>query len=160
MRPFSRLLLGLAVVACLATHGPAAAQLAASPAPNTTQAPALSAVQARQVLEVLNDPRRRQEFAATLDAIARSLPTAAPVRAGPAAPALDKAAPTDLALAPNSLGAALVVGVSGFLARVGDEATIEGLHAGANGYIVKPFTKAILEEKIHKIVQRLAAATA
>lgn len=32
--------------------------------------------------------------------------------------------------------------------------------SGAAGYIVKPFTKAILEEKIHKIVQRLAAATA
>ena len=31
---------------------------------------------------------------------------------------------------------------------------------GAAGYIVKPFTKAILEEKIQKIVQRLAAATA
>ena len=32
--------------------------------------------------------------------------------------------------------------------------------SGAAGYIVKPFTKAILEEKIQKIVQRLAAATA
>lgn len=32
--------------------------------------------------------------------------------------------------------------------------------SGAAGYIVKPFTKAILEEKILKIVQRLTAAAA
>ena len=32
--------------------------------------------------------------------------------------------------------------------------------SGAAGYIVKPFTKAILEEKILKIVQRIAAAAA
>jgi len=29
--------------------------------------------------------------------------------------------------------------------------------SGAAGYIVKPFTKATLEEKVHKIVQKLAA---
>ena len=28
---------------------------------------------------------------------------------------------------------------------------------GASGYIVKPFTKATLEEKVHKIVQKIAA---
>ena len=31
---------------------------------------------------------------------------------------------------------------------------------GAAGYIVKPFTKATLEEKVQKIMQKLAAATA
>ena len=30
--------------------------------------------------------------------------------------------------------------------------------SGAAGYIVKPFTKATLEEKVQKIIQRLAAA--
>lgn len=29
--------------------------------------------------------------------------------------------------------------------------------SGASGYIVKPFTKATLEEKVHKILQKLAA---
>jgi two-component system chemotaxis response regulator CheY len=29
--------------------------------------------------------------------------------------------------------------------------------SGANGYIVKPFTKATLEEKVHKILQKAAA---
>ncbi len=83
---------------------------------------------------MLNDPGRRQEFTATLDAIARSLPAAsAPSPApsarkppGEAAPAPPGAAvPTELTLAPNSLGAALVVGASSFLSRIGDEA--EGL---------------------------------
>lgn len=32
--------------------------------------------------------------------------------------------------------------------------------SGAAGYIVKPFTKATLEEKVQKIVQKMAAATA
>ena len=32
--------------------------------------------------------------------------------------------------------------------------------SGASGYIVKPFTKATLEEKVQKILQKLAAATA
>ena len=32
--------------------------------------------------------------------------------------------------------------------------------AGAAGYIVKPFTKATLEEKVQKIMQKIAGATA
>ena len=32
--------------------------------------------------------------------------------------------------------------------------------SGAAGYIVKPFTKATLEEKVQKIVQKMAAAAA
>ena len=32
--------------------------------------------------------------------------------------------------------------------------------SGAAGYVVKPFTKATLEEKVTKIMQKLAAATA
>jgi two-component system, chemotaxis family, chemotaxis protein CheY len=37
------------------------------------------------------------------------------------------------------------------------EDIVTAAQAGANGYIVKPFTKATLEEKIAKIVQRMAA---
>jgi two-component system chemotaxis response regulator CheY len=32
--------------------------------------------------------------------------------------------------------------------------------SGAAGYVVKPFTKATLEEKVTKILQKLAAAAA
>jgi two-component system chemotaxis response regulator CheY len=37
------------------------------------------------------------------------------------------------------------------------EDIVTAAQAGANGYIVKPFTKATLEEKITKIVQKMAA---
>jgi two-component system chemotaxis response regulator CheY len=37
------------------------------------------------------------------------------------------------------------------------EDIVTAAQAGASGYIVKPFTKATLEEKVAKIVQKLAA---
>jgi two-component system chemotaxis response regulator CheY len=37
------------------------------------------------------------------------------------------------------------------------EDIINAAHHGANGYIVKPFTKATLEEKVNKIMQKAAA---
>lgn len=37
------------------------------------------------------------------------------------------------------------------------EDIVMAAQAGASGYIVKPFTKATLEEKVMKIVQRIAA---
>jgi two-component system chemotaxis response regulator CheY len=40
------------------------------------------------------------------------------------------------------------------------EDIVRAAQEGAAGYIVKPFTKATLEEKVTKIMQKLAAATA
>ena len=40
------------------------------------------------------------------------------------------------------------------------EDIITAAQAGANGYIVKPFTKATLEEKFNKILQKLAPQAA
>jgi len=37
------------------------------------------------------------------------------------------------------------------------EQIIEAAQAGVNGYVVKPFTAATLEEKINKIFERVAA---
>ena len=37
------------------------------------------------------------------------------------------------------------------------EDIITAAQAGASGYIVKPFTKATLEEKVQKILQKMAA---
>jgi len=37
------------------------------------------------------------------------------------------------------------------------EDIVRAAQSGAAGYIVKPFTKATLEEKVHKIMQKLAA---
>ena len=38
------------------------------------------------------------------------------------------------------------------------EDIVRAAHQGAAGYIVKPFTRATLEEKVQKIMQKLAAA--
>jgi two-component system, chemotaxis family, chemotaxis protein CheY len=40
------------------------------------------------------------------------------------------------------------------------EDIVQAAQCGAAGYIVKPFSKATLEEKVQKIMQKMAAATA
>ncbi len=124
----------------------------AAPAPATpSPAPALTAAQAREALDVLNDPGKRAQLVDTLDAIVKAesarpasatAATTAPAAvaappaasaasatpAGPtaAAPPAASAAPTTPApakaepkvtLAPDSLGAAVLVGASGFMNR-------------------------------------------
>ncbi len=82
-------LLAMCPLVCLAAP-------AAKPAAAET-APAISAAQAQQVLVVLNDPRKRAAFINTLNAIARSLPAAAPA----------STAPKKIVLAPNSVASEL-----------------------------------------------------
>jgi len=136
----SRLLVLLACVLVPAAGPPAHAQPTASP-------PALTAEQARQALDVLNDPRKRAEVAAALQAIAAPRPAAADPAAAPApqpaaAPAAAAATPAApaapaaaasaealvLPLAPNSLGAQVLVSVEGFLDRMSDQ-TMNALRA-------------------------------
>jgi len=130
-----------ALFACLVTLS-----LLALPPPAFAQKPAraetppavqgISPEQARQALEVLNDPARRAAFAATLNAIVKAPP--APAAAGKTAPGgtaqaaagkpedKDKAAPPQPALAiplaPDSLGAQVLVSASGMVNRLGNEA--------------------------------------
>ncbi len=82
----------LLALSAMALPAAAATAPASAPAP-----PAISAAQAQQVLDVLNDPKRRAAFTSTLTAIARSLPAAAPA-----------AAPAKVVLAPDSLGGELL----------------------------------------------------
>ena len=144
----NRLLLLLACVLLLVAGPSVHAQPAASP-------PVLTAEQARQALDVLNDPRKRAEMAATLQAIAAPRPAAAdpaapaappapaPTPTAPAAPppapATPAAAPAKpvappsaealvLPLAPDSLGAQVLVSVEGFLDRMSDQ-TMNALRA-------------------------------
>jgi small-conductance mechanosensitive channel len=86
-------------------------------------ASALSATQARQALEVLQDPQKREQLISVLQAIAAAAP-ASPVP--PAAPA--KSAVT---LKPNSLGAQLLVALSGWGARLAGEtaATLQTMNS-------------------------------
>ncbi len=111
-RTLGRLALAL-LCACLLVAAPCAPSRAqssgpSSAAPHATRpasvaAAPISAAQAQQVLDVLNDPRKRAAFTSTLTAIARSLPVAMP------APAAAKpAAPAKVTLAPDSLGSELL----------------------------------------------------
>jgi small-conductance mechanosensitive channel len=97
----------------------------AQPPPATT-APALTAAQARAALDVLNDPKKRAEITTTLEAIAKAQPApAAPAPGAAAANPAAGAAQTGLQipLAPNSLGAQVLVGAESFLNRISADAT-------------------------------------
>ncbi|HVY18206.1 MAG TPA: mechanosensitive ion channel domain-containing protein [Rhodopila sp.] len=137
-----------ALIACLTTVtlavlAPALAPVLASPAfaekpvraeaaPNPAAGQTgISPDQAKQALDVLNDPAKRAAFAATLTAIIKAQPAAAPAKPG-AAPATepakpDQAAPADnhaalpIPLAPDSLGAQVLVSASALVSRLGNE---------------------------------------
>src|SRR5271165_5128900 len=125
---------------------PAATPSASPPAPSA--APPISPAQARDILETLNDPKKRAAFAATLEAMTKALPPAAltsppgstpgsPPGGSPASPpAADQAAanqPADTApappaaelklpLKPDSLGARLLVSASDVIAEASNHA--------------------------------------
>ena len=123
-------MLRLLILVCLVAFVPGAAVLAQMPAqsagtpaakaPPETSAPQISPDDARRALEVLKDPQKRAQITSTLETIARTLPQA-PAEAAPApapAPAPEPASQPSGPLVPNSLGAEVLVGASGFLTHV------------------------------------------
>jgi small-conductance mechanosensitive channel len=130
-----RFLLAGVILLLLAT--PAGAQPPASPAPASQPAtPALTPAQARAALEVLNDPKQRAAFTATLEALAKAAPTPAASGAAPASPAASSSAasaPTPagelpIPLAPDSLGAQVLVTGANFLNHLSDR-VVDAAHA-------------------------------
>ena len=115
----------------------AGSQAAQAPIPPASSAaPGISPADAQRVIDLLNDPKKRADFTATLDAIARTLPPAAPADAPDQTDASAKAAPPNsaavaLPLAPNSLGAQMLVSVSGLVARLTDRlhATLQDIRS-------------------------------
>ena len=108
----------------------AAASALAQPEPAPT-VPALTAVQAQQVLDVLRDPVKRAQLIDTLEALAKVAPgPPAAVAPGPSRPtpaakpaaAPAKAAAPAVALTPNGLGAQLLRQGSHGLAQLSGEA--------------------------------------
>ncbi|HUN44364.1 MAG TPA: mechanosensitive ion channel domain-containing protein [Acetobacteraceae bacterium] len=139
-------------------------------------APALTPAQARTALEVLNDPKKRAEVTATLEAIAKAQPLPAahaapsPPPAGtPPAPAAKKTTPAaekPLALAPNSLGAQVLLQGEGFLSRTSADAE-NALHAMQSlpalwAWIVlmatNPFARGVLENLAWRLAVVMAVA--
>jgi small-conductance mechanosensitive channel len=128
-----RLLLAMWLLA-LASAVPARAQ-PPGPGPAANPAPAISPAQARQVLDVLNDPQKRASFAATLEAIVKALPPAQPAHTAnseppptqpPEPPPAPSPAPPPASEEPsplnsNGLGAEVLVGASTFLNQVSEQ---------------------------------------
>jgi small-conductance mechanosensitive channel len=119
MKHFLPLLL-LLLAAAAPPPAPPPAPVPPVPPSASTTTPA----EARRVLDVLNDPKKRADFTATLEAIAKSMPLPPPEQTT-APPAPDQ---LGIPLEPDSLGAELLVSASGFLGRVGDRA-MGALHA-------------------------------
>ena len=100
----------------------AAASAGAADKPSPAPVPALSQDQARAVLDTLNDPKKRAAFAATLEALVRSLPAPPPAPAGPAPETHTTVEGIVIPLAPDSLGAQVLLTASGFVNEIGNDA--------------------------------------
>jgi small-conductance mechanosensitive channel len=98
---------------------PPAAAVPSTAAPANAPAsvtPSVSPAEAQRLVDLLNDPKKRADFTATLAAIAKSLPQPQPQPAAAAPEAATLAIP----LAPDSLGAELLVSGSSLLGRISD----------------------------------------
>jgi small conductance mechanosensitive channel len=133
------LIIGFLLAAPAAARAQAAA--APAPAPAAAASPSLTAAQAQAVLDVLRDDAKRAQIISVLENLAKALPAApaggpvvnapmpsaavpaagtAPAPAPPPAVAAPAAA-LPLPLAPDSLGAEILVGASKRLASLSDE---------------------------------------
>jgi small-conductance mechanosensitive channel len=121
VRPLALILIMLALI----TGG---LHPAAAAAPTTPPTPAITQAQARQVLDVMNDPAKRAAFTATLEAIVNTLPSTPPPTPSttkpPATttPATTTALGLPIPLTPNSLGAQVLVRAAGLLNQTADQA--------------------------------------
>jgi len=126
-----RLLFCLAFFVLIAGH---TANVRAQTAPPANP-PAVTAAQAQQAIDVLQDPQKRAALIATLQTIAAGSP-AAPASAATLAPAATPApaapakAPTEVTLQPDSLGAQLLVAASRWSVRLagGAAATLQTMN--------------------------------
>jgi small-conductance mechanosensitive channel len=161
-----RLVLILLCAVMLGVPTTASAQKAANPPAGV---PAISADQARTALEVLNDPAKRAAFAATLNAIIKT--QAAGASAAPAEPG--KAPETTvegvtIPLAPDSLGAQVLLSASTFVTHLGNEA-VDGLKTVQSlpllyGWVVvmttNPVALGILGDVSWRVLLTIACAVA
>ncbi len=99
-------------------------QATASQATPPQATPTLAPAQAQQVLDLLRDDKRRAEFTAVLESLAKAAPAVAGTPATPAAsssPAASAAPSPILPLTPNSLGAQVVDQAATALASTGTQ---------------------------------------
>ncbi|MEA2778162.1 MAG: moderate conductance mechanosensitive channel [Acetobacteraceae bacterium] len=174
-----RLLLVIFSAVILGVPAPSGAQKAASPA---SPPPAISADQAHAALDVLNDPAKRAAFAATLNAIIKAQPGPAatiaatsPPPAAPAATTLPAAAPAEttvqgltIPLAPDSLGAQVLLSASAFVNRIGSQTvnameavqSLPLLYGWAFVMATNPIARGVLVDVAWRVILVLACAAA
>jgi moderate conductance mechanosensitive channel len=170
-------LTALALPPAAGAQSPAATQTApAAPAPTPpAAAPAgITPDQARQALEVLNDPAKRTAFAATLNAIIKANPAAA-TKTGtlPAAATPPAATPTPpgalpIPLTPDSLGAQVLVSASALVTHLGTETvhaldTVQSLPllwGWAVVMVTNPYARDLLVSVSWRVALALACAVA
>ena len=135
-------------------------------------APALSADQARTALDVLNDPAKRAAVVATLNAIVKAQP---PTASSTAAAEPAKPSPTEttvegvtIPLAPDSLGAQILLSASAFVNNVGNQAmdaldTVQSLpllYGWAVVMATNPIARSLLTDVAWRVALVLAIAAA
>jgi moderate conductance mechanosensitive channel len=135
----------------------------------TAPAPSLPADQAKTALDVLNDPAKRAAVAATLNAIIKAQPapsaSAEPAKPPPAETAVEG---LSIPLAPDSLGAQILLSASVFVNNVGNQAmdaleTVQSLPL-LYGWVVvmatNPIARSLLLDVTWRIALVLACAAA
>jgi hypothetical protein len=116
------------ILLSLAFLGLPAAATAQKPSTEQAVAAPISADQARVALDVLSDPAKRAAFAATLNAIIKAQPAAAasagtaPAQSGKPPPNETTVEGVTIPLAPDSLGAQVLLSASGFVNHAGNQA--------------------------------------
>src|SRR5271165_3953907 len=162
--PMIRAVLILLCFLAVSVAPPAAAQPPAA-------APAISADQARTALDVLNDPAKRAAFAATLNAIVTAQPghqAAAETKLAEPAPPATKVEGVSIPLAPDSLGAQVLVSASQFVDRLGNQAvdaldTVQSLpllYGWAMVMATNPIARNLLADIAWRVGVALACAIA
>jgi moderate conductance mechanosensitive channel len=143
-------------------------------APTGQAALALSPDQARAALDTLNDPKKRAAFAATLEALIKAHPDAAPATPTPtptpatpppqpgSAKSADEA--IDIQLAPNSLGAQVLLTASSFLNDIAGDVprafqAVQSLPL-LWGWVFVMFTHPLGQQLLLDLVWRLLATLA
>jgi small-conductance mechanosensitive channel len=143
---------------------------AQQPASSPAAPPAISTEQARVALDVLNDPAKRAAFAATLGAIVNAQPaTSVPAVPSPSAQPKPSSAITTveglkIPLAPNSLGAQILLSASDFVGRLGNRSmdaldTVQSLPL-LYGWVVMMATNYTARTLLADVVWRVALVVA
>ena len=163
-----RLLLLLLVALAVLPRLAAAADTPQAPPPVPSAPPPITADQAKAALDVLNDPKKRAAFEATLRAIVRAQPAAPPAPAMPAAPTAPAVQPDAGTLEPDGMGAQILLRVNASMAHL-REKIVATAHSAQSlpllwAWIVvmatNPLGQSIMTEVGWRLLLAVAAAAA